>query len=117
MRRLPPTGGAPWLGAVLGIASVVLMSAALVPARADITRATPALVLVVAVVLAGVVGGSVAAAITAVVAAGAYNLVFIPRYWTLKVNAADDWVALAVFLVVALATGLLVAGQSERRRA
>ena len=73
--------------------------------------------LVLAVVAAGVIGGSVAAAVTALVGAAAYNLVFIPPFWTFKVNVADDWVALGVFLAVALAMGLLVAGQAERRRA
>jgi two-component system sensor histidine kinase KdpD len=63
------------------------------------------------------VGGSVGAVITAVVGAAVYNLAFIPPYWTLKVNVAEDWVALGVFLVVAVAVGLLVAGQAERRRA
>jgi two-component system sensor histidine kinase KdpD len=96
---------------------VVVASAALVPVRAHVTRATPALVLVLAVVAAGVVGGSLAAAVTALVAASAYNLAFIPPFWTFKVNVADDWVALGVFLAVALAMGLLVAGQAERRRA
>src|SRR5438270_9520694 len=117
MRRLPPTGGAPLLGIALGLATVVVASAALFPVRAHVTRATPALVLVLAVVAAGVVGGSLAAAVTALVAASAYNLAFIPPFWTLKVNVADDWVALGVFLAVALAMGLLVAGQAERRRA
>src|SRR4051812_32222560 len=117
MRRLPHTGGAPVLGVAVGVAVVVVMSGALIPPRTHVTRAPPALVLVLAVVLAGVIGGSIAAAVTAVLAAVAYNLVFIPRYWTLKVNVAEDWVALAVFLVVALAVGLLVAGQAERRRA
>jgi two-component system sensor histidine kinase KdpD len=117
MRRLPPTGGAPVLGIALGLATVVVASAALVPVRADVTRATPALVLVLAVVVAAVVGGSLAAAVTALVGAAAYNLVFIPPFWTFKVNVADDWVALGVFLAVALAMGLLVAGQAERRRA
>ena len=117
MKRLPPTGGAPFLGIALGAATVVLASAALLPVRTHVTRATPALVLVLAVVVAGVVGGSVAATLIALVAAAAYNLVFIPPFWTFKVNVADDWVALAVFLAVALAMGLLVAGQAERRRA
>ena len=117
MKRLPPTGGAPFLGIALGAATVVVASAALLPVRTHVTRATPALVLVLGVVVAGVVGGSIAAMVVALLAAAAYNLVFIPPYWTLKVNVADDWVALAVFVVVALAMGLLVAGQAERRRA
>jgi len=117
MKRLPPTGGAPLLGIALGVATVVVASGALLPVRTHVTRATPALVLVLGVVVAGVVGGSLAAALVALVSAAAYNLVFIPPFWTFKVNVADDWVALAVFLVVALAMGLLVAGQAERRRA
>src|SRR5436305_939984 len=117
MKRLPPTGGAPLLGIALGAATVVVASAALLPVRTHVTRATPALVLVLAVVVAGVVGGSVAATLIALLAAAAYNLVFIPPFWTSKVNVADDWVALAVFLAVALAMGLLVAGQADRRRA
>jgi two-component system sensor histidine kinase KdpD len=117
MKRLPPTGGAPLLGIALGAATVVAASAALLPVRTHVTRATPALVLVLAVVVGGVVGGSIAAALVALLSAAAYNLVFIPPFWTYKVNVADDWVALAVFLVVAMAMGLLVAGQAERRRA
>lgn len=117
VRRLPPTGGAPLLGITLGVCAVAVASGALVPVRAHVTRATPALVLVLAVVAAGVVGGSLAATVTAVLSAAAYNLAFIPPFWTLKVNVADDWVALGVFLAVALAMGLLVAGQAERRRA
>jgi two-component system, OmpR family, sensor histidine kinase KdpD len=105
------------LGIAFGAATVVVVAAALLPVRAHVTRATPALVLVLAVVVAGVVGGSLAAALVALMAAAAYNLVFIPPFWTFKVNVADDWVALGVFLAVALAMGLLVAGQAERRRA
>ena len=117
MRRLPPTGGAPILGIVFGVASVLAVSALLVPVRSHVTRATPALALVLAVVVAGLLGGSLAAVLTAVVAAAAYNLAFIPPFWTFRVNVADDWVALAVFLVVALVMGRLVAAQEERRRA
>jgi two-component system sensor histidine kinase KdpD len=72
---------------------------------------------VLAVVIAGLVGGGLAAVATAVASAAAYNLAFIPPFWTFKVNVADDWVALGVFLAVALVVGLLVAGQAERRRA
>jgi K+-sensing histidine kinase KdpD len=117
VRRLPPTGGAPGLGVAVGAAAVVAAAVALLPVRAHVTRATPALVLVLAVVIAGLVGRGVAAVVTAVLAAAVYNLAFIPPFWTLKVNVADDWVALAVFLVVALVVGLLVAAQADRRRA
>jgi two-component system sensor histidine kinase KdpD len=72
---------------------------------------------VLAVVLAGIVSGPGAAVVTAVVAAAAFNLAFIPPFWTFKVDAGEDWVALGVFLVVAITVGLLVAAEAERRRA
>src|SRR5579885_1930754 len=117
MLHLRAAGRAPWLGAALGVASVVGLSGVLVPVRDDVTRTSPALLLVLTVVAAGVVGGAAAAVVTAVAAATAFNLVFIVPYWTLKVNAGEYWVALGVFLAVALVIGVLVAAQAERRRA
>jgi len=114
---LRAAGRAPWLGAGLGTALVVALSGALVPVRDNVTPASPALLLVLTVVVAGVVGGAASAVVTAVVAATAFNLVFVVPYWTLKVNAGEDWVALGVFLAVALVIGVLVAEQAERRRA
>ena len=95
---------------------VVALSAALVPVRSGVTRATPALALVVAIVVAGLLGGRSAALVVAPVAVVAYNLVFIPPYWTLAVHAVDDGVALAVFALVGLVTGALVVREGERRQ-
>jgi two-component system sensor histidine kinase KdpD len=91
--------------------------AALVPVRAHITRATPALAFVLVVVAADVIGGVRAAVFSAVLDAAVFNLAFIPPYWTFNVHAADDWVALGVFLAVAYVVGLLVAREADRRRA
>lgn len=101
----------------LGLAWVVAAVAALVPLRSEPGRATPALVLVLGVVVAGLFGRGPAAAVVAVAAAAALNLFFIAPYGTFKVDAWEDWVALVVFLAVALAVGLLVASEAERRRA
>jgi two-component system sensor histidine kinase KdpD len=95
---------------------VVFSSAVMVPVRADITRASPALVLVVSIVVAGLVGGRAAALVVAAVAALAFNVVFIPPYWTLKVHAVDDVIALSVFGSVALVVGTLVAREGARRQ-
>jgi K+-sensing histidine kinase KdpD len=94
-----------------------VVTAALVPLRGDVTQATPALLLVVPVVVAAVLGGRLAALVVAVLAAGAFNLAFIPPYWNPRVGVVDDGVALAVFLAVALTTGTLVAQSAERRQA
>ena len=110
-------GPTPRLGAALGAALVVGLTAVLVPFRADISRATPALVLVIAVVVAGLVGGRAAAIVTALIAVLAFNFAFIAPFWTLAIDVVEDAIALAAFTAVALTVGTLVARQSEHRRA
>jgi two-component system, OmpR family, sensor histidine kinase KdpD len=107
----------PLAGTVVGAALVVVVTATLVPLRADITRAAPALVLVIAVVVAGLIGGRIAAILTASVGVFAFNLAFIPPYWTLAIDVVDDVIALVAFTVVALTVGTLVARESDHRRA
>jgi K+-sensing histidine kinase KdpD len=110
-RRLPT-----FWGSLAGLALVGGLSAAMVPLRPDITRAAPALALVIPIVIAGLLGGRTAALVVVPVAVLVFNLVFIPPYWTLNVDAVDDGVALAVFGLVALVVGTLVAREGERRQ-
>jgi K+-sensing histidine kinase KdpD len=110
-------GPVPFVGSVVGAALVVAVTAALVPLRADISRAAPALVLVIAVVVAGLVGGRIAAIVTASLAILAFNVAFIPPYWTLAIDVAEDLIALVAFTVVALTVGTLVARESDHRHA
>lgn len=117
MARLSITERPVLVGTGVGLALVGLTLIVLVPLRADTSRTTPALVLVVAVVAAGLVSGARAAVLTAVAAAAAFNLAFIPPVWTFKVDAGEDWVALAVFLGVAVVIGILMAAERDRRLA
>lgn len=103
-------------GSLVGLTLVGGLSAVMMPVRSDITRATPALALVVPIVVAGLVGGRVAALVVVPVAVLAFNVVFIPPQWTLDVDALDDGVALAVFGLVAVVVGTLVAREGERRQ-
>jgi two-component system sensor histidine kinase KdpD len=105
-----------WGGCALGAALVVVVAAALVPFRDQLTRAGPALALVLPVVAAGLVGGRIAALVTAVFAATAFNLAFIPPYWTFEIDVANDILALVVFVLVGLAVGTAVAREADRRR-
>ena len=98
------------------MALVVGLGVGLVPLRGDISRASPALVLVVPIVLSGLVGGRRAALPTAAAAGFVFNFAFIPPYWTLAIHAPDDVVALAVFGFVAVVVGTLVAREGERRQ-
>ena len=115
MKRVPH-GPQPRWGGAGGIVLVVAVTALLVPFREDISRATPALVLVVPILVAGLTGGLVAAALTAVAATVALNLAFLPPYWALTIHAVDDVVALTVFLLTAGAVGTLVAREGTRRQ-
>lgn len=101
-------------GALLGLGGVALVCVLLLPLRDVVPRATPALGLVVPIVLAGLVGGRRSALASAICAAAAFNLVFIPPYGTLHIRDLDDIVALLVFAFVALTVGTLVARSGER---
>lgn len=79
--------------------------------------ATPALLLVIPVLIAARVGGRRIALVTSVLAAVVFNLAFIPPHWTPKVAFFDDGIALAVFLAVAVIVGTVVASDTERRSA
>ncbi|HVV36998.1 MAG TPA: ATP-binding protein [Acidimicrobiales bacterium] len=110
--RSPAAG----VGALAGVGLTLVATLALVPLRDSANRATPALVLVIPVLVAGVLGGRVGALTTAVASALAFNLAFVRPYWTLKINAVDDAVALVIFLAVAAVLGTVVALEAERRR-
>jgi two-component system sensor histidine kinase KdpD len=86
--------------------------------RKDLTvePATAGLLLVLPVVVVALVGGRWAALAAAFVAAGVFNYGFVPPKGTFKVNQGEGVVALVVFVVVAVATGTLVAVAGERRR-
>lgn len=116
MRALRLRDPTPLRGTVLGLVLVGALTALLVPFRAGITLATPALVLMVAVVVAALIGGRGAAVITAAGAALAFNVAFIRPYWTLNIAIVDDLVAFVVFAGVGVAIGTLVAVLARRRR-
>lgn len=104
-------------GLLVGAGAVTAAVVVLLPLRDDIDTATAALVLVLPGVVAAMVGGRVAAVVTAVVAALAFNIAFLEPYGTLTVSIAEQVVALAVFVAVALLTATLVAREAERRSA
>jgi two-component system, OmpR family, sensor histidine kinase KdpD len=101
----------------VGVVSVVLVAVLLVPFRDDVTSATPALTLVLPCVLAALVGGRIAGLGVAVFAAGAFNLMFLESYGTIKVDSVDDAIAFAVFAISAFTVATLVAREADRRRA
>lgn len=117
MSMLVPAARRRLLGGGVGAAGVAVVSASLVPFRDDVTSATPAVLLVLPCVLAAMVGGRTAGLGVALLAAGAFNLLFLEPVGTIKVGSVDDLVAFAVFAIVAFTVATLVAREAERRRA
>ncbi len=115
MHRIPSSGTAPWLGAVVGIVTSATVGVALLPFRHGVTSATVALVLVVVVVGAAIVGGAAAAIVTALAAALTLNFGFIKPYGTLDIADVDRGTEFVAFLAVALLVGQLVSRLVRRR--
>ncbi|HXQ74893.1 MAG TPA: ATP-binding protein [Acidimicrobiales bacterium] len=93
-------------GAALG--AVTVLAAVMAPFRSHMSIATPALVLVIPVVVGVVAGGFVPGAVAVGAGFLVYDLVFIPPYGTLEVGAAENWVALAVYVIVMLLVARVV---------
>ncbi len=99
--------------ALLGLAALLFL---MLPFRAHLSIATPALVFVIPVVLGVVVGGFVPGALGAVAGFLLYDIFFIPPYGTVTVRAAQNWVALVVYAVVALVVARVVADLQSARQ-
>jgi two-component system sensor histidine kinase KdpD len=104
------------IGSVSAIAMVVTLGAAMFPLRDYLNVATAALILVVPVVVAVAIGGVVAGIVATVAGFFVYDFVFIPPYYRLAVGAAQNWVALVVYVVVTIVLAQVVARMNEARR-
>ena len=104
------------LAVALGILAVTLMVAV---SQRPVVLSEVLLIVVVEVIGVSLVGGRTVAAATAVGASLAINWFLIPPYGTLHIAAQEDWVFLAVFLVLALGASWLadVVVASERASA
>ena len=112
----PRTAGtrSPLVGLIAGIGGVGLIVALMEPF--DTPTTTPAVALIVPVVLSALLSGRVVAVWVGIVAALAYDLAFLSPIGSLRIAVLEDVVAVVLFLAVALATGSAVGEQTKRRR-
>lgn len=103
------------MGVAAALVGVGLLSAAMLPLRAQLSVATTALVLVVPVVVGVAVGGYVAGAVGVVAGFAAYDWWFIPPYSTFSVGEAQNWVALGVYVVVTVVVSQVVVALRRAR--
>ncbi len=87
----------------------------MVPLRTQLSAATTALVLVVPVVAGVSVGGFVAGLVATGTCFFVYDFVFLPPYYTLYVQRAEDWAALGVYAVVMVLVARVVGVANSAR--
>ncbi len=103
------------IGTVAALASMAVLTIAMVPLRSHLSIATTALVLVVPVVIGVVCGGFVAGALSVVAGFLVYDWYFIPPIHTLWVGAPQNWAALGVYVAVMLPVAHVVARMNAAR--
>ena len=100
-----------WIGASVGAVVAVVAAGLLGAARDHVGSTSSALVLAIVVVFAASVGGRLAGVVTSVAAALSFNFFLIPPYYTLRIDAGSDVVAVLLLAFI----GVVVGRGAERR--
>jgi two-component system sensor histidine kinase KdpD len=95
-------------GIVVGLTSLALLVAVMLPFRSQMSVATATLLLIVPSVLAEVVGGFTTGLVAVVASALCLDYFFIPPYGTLSIGTTQNWVGMATYLVVVGLVGVVV---------
>lgn len=103
------------LGYLVSLLGVAVVTALLVPVRAEINSTTTALAYLLAVLFVALFWGSGPALLASVVGVLCFNFFFLPPLYTLSIAHPENWIALFAFFTTALAVGQLSA--REKRRA
>jgi two-component system sensor histidine kinase KdpD len=103
------------LGLAAALASMAVLTGAMLPLRGSLSVATTALILVVPVVIGVVIGGFGAGVLSVGAGFLVYDFFFIKPYLTLWVGAPQNWVALGVYVAVMLPVARVVAGMNTAR--
>jgi K+-sensing histidine kinase KdpD len=115
-RRLAVGGPRGALGYVVAVAGTALFTAPLLAFRAEVSKTTVVLTYLLVVTAAAAAGGLGPGITAAALGFLAFDLLFLQPYHHIIVDDPQDYLSLAVYLLVAVVVSLLVAS-SERRRA
>ncbi|MBI5232392.1 MAG: DUF4118 domain-containing protein [Coriobacteriales bacterium] len=103
-------------GYAFAIGLVAVTIVVLLPFRTLLTAPTAMLMVVPAIILIARLSGIRPAAVASVVGFLALNFLFVPPYYRLTVADYQEWIALLVFLTVALLIGQQTAQLRQRER-
>jgi two-component system sensor histidine kinase KdpD len=98
-----------FVGIVATLASLGVLLAVLLPFRASLSTAIPALAFVLPATVGVVIGGFWVGVVGAAAGFLAYDFYFLPPYDTLTVRSSQNWIALVVYLAVVLIVAQVVA--------
>jgi two-component system sensor histidine kinase KdpD len=115
-RWLGVTGPRVVVGYAVALGGTAIATAVLLAVRGEVSTANVVLVFLVVVVAAAANGGLVPGATAAALGFLAFDLLFLPPYGHVKVHDRQDYLSLAVYLLIALVVSGLV-GTRERRQA
>ena len=111
LRKLINMKSAAYLGGVLGIAGVTLF---LIPIRQQVNSTTIALAFLLVVLFVAILWGSRPALLASLLGMLCFNFFFLPPYYTFTIADSQNWIALTVFFITALAVGQLSARAKQR---
>jgi two-component system sensor histidine kinase KdpD len=114
-RKLDVHGPRTALGYVIAVLGTAAATIGLLAVRPDVSKTNVVLTFLAVVVAAAATGGLGPGAVAAAAGFLAFDILFIPPYYTLVVNDRQDYLSLAVFLLTAFVVSYLV-GALERRR-
>ena len=103
------------IGIVVTLVGLAVLLALLLPFRAHLSIATPALAFVLPALTGVVIGGLLPGAVGALGGFLLYDYFFLPPYNSLTVRSAQNWFALAVYAAVVLIVAQVVAKQRSAR--
>ncbi len=96
------------------IVTVTALTLLILPLREHVNSTTVSLAFLLGVLFIATVFGSRPALVTSLLAAFCFNFFFLPPYYTLTIDEPENWVSVAVFLIVALTVGQLSATAKRR---
>jgi two-component system sensor histidine kinase KdpD len=101
-------------GYILAILAIGVLTAVLIPLRGEINSTTVGFAFLLVVLSVAIVWGSGPALLTSVVGVLCYNFFFLPPLHTFTIADPQNWIALTVFFITALAVGQLSARAKRR---
>jgi len=104
------------LNHLLAVSSVLAVTLLLVSFRTHINSTSVGLIMVLVILLVAIFAGSSSAFLASIAAMLCFNYFFLPPIGALTIADPQNWVALFVFLVMALTVGQLSARVKRRAR-